>query len=81
MLVIVIKGAIIFTKGFINHYKIYQGQNDPIIFFCYNIITDLHLKARKIMLRKRGSFVFCKTKNNVFTSISYNIGRGASQSF
>jgi hypothetical protein len=60
MLVIVIKGAIIFTKGFINHYKIYQGQNDPIIFFCYNIITDLHLKARKIMLRK--GFVFCKTK-------------------
>jgi hypothetical protein len=32
MLVIVIRGAIILTKGCINHYKIYQGQNDPDMF-------------------------------------------------
>jgi len=49
--------------------------NDKMIqmyFFYYSIISYLPFKARKTRLRARGSFVFCKNKNGVFTFIPFD---------
>jgi len=43
-----------------------------IYFFYYSVTTYLYLKARKTRLLARGSFVFRKNKNGVFTFIPFD---------
>jgi hypothetical protein len=48
---LVIRGTITFTKECISHYKIYREQKGPDIF----------------ILQAKGSLIFYKNKNGVFT--------------
>ena len=49
--------------------KFIENKMIRIYFFYYSVITYLYFKARKTRLWARGSFVFCKNKNGVFTFI------------
>ena len=63
IVMLAIRGPITFTKECISHYKIYENKMVQIYLFCYTV---------KIRLREKGSLIFCKNKNGVFTFIPFD---------